>query len=77
MSPGGPIAGSGNTRLTAIAFADDPVLGVIGTPHGAAGFLTVFGITDEELGSAHETSTAELLSAIRRGNPLLITDPAR
>ncbi|MEU5265995.1 suppressor of fused domain protein [Amycolatopsis sp. NPDC021455] len=77
MSPGGPITGSADTRLTAIALADDPVLGVIGTPHGAARFLTVFGITGEELRVAQESSTAELLSGIRRDNPLLVTDPAR
>ncbi|MEU4250643.1 suppressor of fused domain protein [Amycolatopsis sp. NPDC026612] len=77
LDPGGPITGSADTRLTAIAFADDPVLGPIATPHGAARFLTVFGITAAELRTAQETSTAELLAPFRAGNPLLITDPAR
>ncbi|MEV4055306.1 suppressor of fused domain protein [Amycolatopsis sp. NPDC049688] len=77
LSPGGPITGSADTRLTAIAFDADPVLGPIGTPHGAARFLTVFGITDDELRTAKETSTADVLASHRRGNPLLVTDPAR
>ncbi|WP_158263006.1 suppressor of fused domain protein [Amycolatopsis sp. CA-128772] len=77
LSPGGPITGSPDTRLTAIAFADDPVLGPIGTPHGAVRFLTVFGITEDELRAAQETTTAEVLAGLRAGNPLLITDSAR
>jgi hypothetical protein len=77
LSPGGPITGSADTRLTAVAFADDPALGPIGTPHGAVRFLTVFGITEDELRTAKETSTADVLARLRAGNPLLVTDPAR
>lgn len=77
LSPGGPITGAADTRLTAIAFADDPVLGAIDTPHGAVRFLTVFGITDDELRTAQATSTADVLAPFRDGNPLLVTDPAR
>jgi hypothetical protein len=77
LSPGGPITGSADTRLTALAFADDPVLGPIGTPHGTARFLTVFGITEDKLRTAKETSTADVLASLRSDNPLLVTDPAR
>ncbi len=77
LSPGGPITGAPDTRLTAIAFADDPVLAAIGTPHGAVRFLTVFDITEAELRTAQETSTADVLATFRAANPLLVTDPAR
>jgi hypothetical protein len=47
--PGGPITGKPDTRLTAIAFTEDPQLGSIDTPHGKMQFLQVVGITDDEL----------------------------
>jgi hypothetical protein len=74
MDPGGPITGAPDTRLTAVAFADDPQLTAIDTPHGAVRFLTVVGITPDELAEMKATSTAEVLAGL---SPLLITDPDR
>lgn len=74
MDPGGPITGSPGTSLTALAFAGDPVLGTIDTPHGAVQFLTVVGITADELSQAKASSTADVLGGLC---PLLLTDPTR
>ena len=77
LDPGGPITGTPGTRLTAVAFADDPQLGPVDTPHGAMRFLTVVGITSEELARMKATSTAAVLSELAASSPLLITDPRR
>lgn len=74
MDPGGPITGSPDTSLTALAFAEDPALGTIDTPHGTVQFLTVVGITGDELSRAKTSSTTEVLDGL---GPLLVTDPTR
>jgi hypothetical protein len=75
---GAPITG-GNppSRLTAAAFAVDPVLGSIDTPNGALTFLTLVGLTADELARMKATSTAAVVSEMARTNPHLVTDPAR
>lgn len=77
MDPGGPITGAQDTRLTALAFANDPQLAAVATPHGAVRFLTVVGITADELARMKATSTAEVLTELSATSPLLITDPHR
>lgn len=77
MDPGGPITGKPDTRLTAVAFATDPELGTISTPHGTVHFLTVVGITGEELAQMKATSTAHVLAGLTATSPLLITDTSR
>ncbi|WP_433021168.1 suppressor of fused domain protein [Kribbella sp. CA-294648] len=77
MDPGGPITGTPDTRLTALAFADDPQLAPIDTPHGAVGFLTVVGITADELALMKATTTADVITQLSASSPLLITDPRR
>lgn len=77
MDPGGPITGTPDTRLTALAFTDDPQLPAIDTPHGSARFLTVVGITADELARMKATSTAEVLAELAATSPRLITDPSR
>lgn len=72
--PGGPITGSPDTSLTALAFAEDPALSTIDTPHGTVQFLTVVGITGDELSRAKASSTADVLDGL---GPLLVTDPTR
>lgn len=62
MDPGGPITGAPDTRLTAVAFAADPELGTINTPNGSVQFLTVVGVTAEELARMKATSTALVLA---------------
>ena len=77
MDPGGPITGAPNTRLTAVAFAADPQLGTIDTAHGQVEFLTVVGITADEMAQMKETSTADVLGELAITSPLLITDAGR
>ncbi|MGC4895416.1 suppressor of fused domain protein [Micromonospora sp. DT31] len=77
MDPGGPITGQPDTRLRALALAADPHLPAISSPHGAARFLTVVGITPEEMERMKATSTAEVLGELARHSPLLVTDPTR
>jgi hypothetical protein len=49
MKPGGSITGRPDTRLTALAFATDPQLPQITSPNGSSTFLTVVGISADEL----------------------------
>lgn len=77
MAPGGPITGADNTRLTALAFAQDPELESISTPNGTVEFLEVVGITDGELAQMKATSTAAVLEPLALQNPHLVTDPSR
>jgi hypothetical protein len=75
---GGPITG-GNppTRLTALAFADDPVLEPIETPLGRVEFITAVGITADELERMKATTTDDVLSELRIASSRLVTDAAR
>lgn len=77
MEPGGPITGSPGTRLTALAFVDDPQLPSIDTPNGRMQFLTVVGITAEELAQMKATSTGQVLVELAAASPLLVTDVTR
>jgi hypothetical protein len=77
MHPGGPITGKPDTRLSAIAFAEDPQLGTIDTPHGKVQFLQVVGITDDELVQMKGSSTAKVLAELAASSPLLVTDITR
>jgi Suppressor of fused protein (SUFU) len=77
LDPGGPITGSDDTRLRAVAFATDPELDGVETMNGRVEFLQVVGITMEELDTMKETSTAAVLDGLREHDPLLRVDPAR
>jgi hypothetical protein len=77
MDPGGPITGAPDTRLTALAFTADPQLPEIDSAYGQARFLTVVGITAEELRLMKATSTRAVVTTLAEVSPLLITDPAR
>jgi len=76
-TPGGAITGQGGTRLTAVAFTDDPDLPAVDTPNGRASFLRVVGITDAELEEMKGTSTAQVLARLADHDPLLTTNPER
>ncbi|MEV1144901.1 suppressor of fused domain protein [Micromonospora sp. NPDC049799] len=77
LDPAGPITGEANTRLTAVAFAADPELPPIASPYGSARFLTVVGITADELERMKATTTAAVLRDLADRTPTLVTDPAR
>jgi suppressor of fused protein SUFU len=77
LDPGGPITGTADTALTALAFVTDPELPPVFSPYGAAGFLAVVGITSAELAEAQATTTASVVQRLREASPLLVTDPRR
>jgi hypothetical protein len=77
MDLGGPITGTDDTRLTALAVAADPQLAGIQTPNGSVAFLTLVGITANELAQMKISTTAEVLDEYAVRSPLLITDPNR
>ena len=77
MQPGGPITGSPDTRLTALAFVADPQLPNVDSPNGRMQFLTVVGITADELAQMKATSTDQVVVEIATDSPLLVTDVTR
>jgi hypothetical protein len=77
MDPGGPITGKPDTRLTALAFVEDPQLPPIASPYGRALFLTVVGITADELEQMKATGTRQVLDSLAADSPALVTNPAR
>lgn len=74
---GAPLTGEAGTRLTAVAFAPDPLLATVHTVHGALDLLAVVGITADELAEMRRASTEDVLEPLRRADPLLVTDPRR
>ncbi|HSK04858.1 MAG TPA: suppressor of fused domain protein, partial [Kofleriaceae bacterium] len=77
MGLNGPIALGHDTQLTAICFAEDPELGEFSSPFGAARFLQVVGLTDDEYRLVQEWSTTGLVEVLGRSLPFLVTDLAR
>lgn len=77
LDPGGPITGSPDTRLTAVAFAADPELPSLRTTNGSVDFLQVVGITHDELEQMKQSSTAAVLEQLSGQAPRLETDPSR
>jgi len=75
----GPIRLDTATDIVGLAFVTDPVLGVIESPHGEVKFLQAVGITAAELRSIREGAVEPeaVLEALRRRNPLLVTDLER
>lgn len=74
---GGPIAPGEDTALTALVFTTDPVLRRIQTPNGRVEFLTIIGITDDELAHADGEGPEELLRLLLAADPLGVTDLQR
>ena len=77
LDPGGPITGSADTRLTAVAFTTDAELPSITTPNGSVDFLQVVGITAAELERMQQSTTAAVLRELADHSPHLVTDPGR
>lgn len=74
----GPIRIGHDTNITALLFVADPELKTIDTPHGQVQFLQIVGLTTDEYETLKlnksENSVKELISQLKRENPLLITD---
>ena len=77
MGLNGPIALEHDTQITAVCFAEDPEFGEFASEHGAARFLQVVGITDDEYALVQEWSTTGLLEILARRLPYLVTDLGR
>ena len=75
----GPIRLEYETDIVGLAFALDPELPPIESPHGRVEFIQAFGITSAELASlkAKSRSCQEIIEEQRRSNPMLVTDLAR
>lgn len=73
IDAGSPIDGA-ESPCTGLAFALDPQLGTIDTPHGRVDFLQLVAITSQELAEMKATTTAHVLARLAVGNPLLVTD---
>ncbi|HEU0130784.1 MAG TPA: suppressor of fused domain protein [Mycobacteriales bacterium] len=67
--------GAPPTALTGLAFAVDPRLGRIGTPHGEVTFVQVVGVTADE--RRRLAAGEPVLDELRARDPLLVTDLAR
>ncbi|GIP21892.1 suppressor of fused domain protein [Paenibacillus sp. J22TS3] len=76
LDANGPIALEHDTRLTALAFIQDPELPEIQTPNGSVAFLQMVGITQNELEAMQAWNTVGVLTeALSSGLlPLYVTD---
>jgi hypothetical protein len=77
MDLNGPIALEYQTLIRAIAFVEDPELGVIDTPFGKVRFLQVFGMTLDEYAATQTWSVDAVLGLAAGYAPLFITDLRR
>jgi hypothetical protein len=75
----GPIRLDTDTEIVAFAFAQDPELGQIDTPHGEVQFIQAYGITAKELEGikAGTINISDFLAEVAVTNPLLVTDLSR
>jgi hypothetical protein len=75
MDANGPIAADRpDSAIRAIAFALDPELGEISTPHGTVQFLQIVGLTEDEYEAARQWSPKAVLELFATRLPLLLTD---
>ncbi len=77
MDANGPICLGSDTRLTALAFIQDPELPAIDTPNGRVEFIQMVGITRDELEAMQTWNTLGMLSACLPYMPHYITNLSR
>ncbi|MFC4997072.1 suppressor of fused domain protein [Dactylosporangium cerinum] len=77
MDLNGPIALEYQTLIRAIAFVEDPELGVIDAPFGKVRFLQVFGMTLDEYAATQTWSVEAVLNLAAGHAPLFVTDLRR
>lgn len=73
----GPMDGSDDTELVAVALATDPTLGTAETANGKVEFLQLVGLTADELDTIKDWNTEGVLAMLAGDNPLLVTDLLR
>jgi suppressor of fused len=74
---GRPITSLEPTKLEAMIFRNDPVLGRIETPNGTLTFLEAIGITADEHALVAAQGAEELLPRLLQANPLAVVDLKR
>ncbi len=74
MDCNGPIALDTETKLTALAFREDPELGQLDTPHGHMVFLQAVAITADEMEAMMCWDVRRFLDELEKQIPLCITD---
>ena len=74
MNANGPLRLDSRTDMTAVAFAEDPELGTIETPHGRVQFLQVVGLTTDEYRAVQQWDASGVLGLLAERQPLLVTD---
>ncbi|WNS42872.1 suppressor of fused domain protein [Paenibacillus sp. MMS20-IR301] len=77
LDANGPICLGADSKLTALAFTDDPELPAIDTPNGHVEFLQMAGITADELEAMTIWNTNAFLQAASDVLPYYITDLTR
>ncbi|UQZ33394.1 branched-chain alpha-keto acid dehydrogenase subunit E2 [Paenibacillus sp. PK3_47] len=77
LDANGPICLGADTKLTALAFTDDPELLAMDTPNGRVEFLQMVGITADELEAMMSWNTNAFLCASQDVFPFYITDLSR
>ncbi|MEV0129149.1 suppressor of fused domain protein [Dactylosporangium sp. NPDC050688] len=77
MDLNGPIALEHRTLIRAVAFVEDPELGVIDTPFGKVRFLQIFGLTLDEYAATQTWSVEAVLGLAAGHAPLFVTDLGR
>jgi suppressor of fused-like protein len=74
---GGPITKEEETKLEALVFATDPLLGEISTPNGRVKFLAAIAITPDEHAFAEAQGPEAFLARLLPGNRLGVVDLKR
>ncbi|WP_435920864.1 suppressor of fused domain protein [Paenibacillus sp. DYY-L-2] len=77
LDANGPICEGADTKLTALAFIEDPELPAVHTPNGRVEFLQMVGISEDELEAMKTWSTLGVLEASKEALPGFITDLSR
>jgi len=77
LDANGPICLDSDTKLTALAFIEDPELPEADTPNGRVQFLQMIGITSGELEAMQMWNTTGMLNACEQHMPRYITDLTR
>jgi hypothetical protein len=77
LNANSPLALGADTKLRAVAFAEDPALKPRKSRHGRFSFLQIVGLTLDELDAIQAWSATKFLAAMAKRSPLLVTDLAR
>ncbi|WP_195575122.1 suppressor of fused domain protein [Paenibacillus sp. 1001270B_150601_E10] len=77
LDANGPICLGSDTKLTALAFIEDPELPAIHTPNGQVAFIQMVGITEDELEAMKTWSTTGVLETCQELLPGYLTNLSR